>query len=231
MGDGRPDSAALVIFARAPLAGQVKTRLIPALGPEGAAELYRCFLLDTFSQVVTTEATVMVATAEAAHLATVRALAEEAGLRVEVVVQEGEDLGERMLNAFRLALQSHGRAVIVGSDAPDLPWERVREALRLAGERDLVLGPCTDGGFYLIGVQAVRPRLFAGVRWGGTAVLAETLTRAQQMHLAVALLDPWYDVDRPEDLERLRSHLAGLASAGRETPCPRTWEYLRESAI
>jgi len=209
----------------------VKTRLIPALGPEGAATLYRCFLLDTFSQAATTEATVLVAAAEAAHLAPVRALTAEAGLRAEVVVQEGRDLGERMLNTFRLALKSHGRAVIVGSDAPSLPWERVREALRLTGERDLVLGPCTDGGYYLIGMQAARPRLFAGIRWGGTAVLADTLKRAQELGLTVSLLDSWYDVDTPEDLERLRSHLADLASAGQEVPCPRTWEYLRNSAI
>jgi rSAM/selenodomain-associated transferase 1 len=216
---------ALIIFARAPLAGEVKTRLIPALGAEGAAELYRCFLLDTLAAAAGVEADAIVAAAEEGQVAAVRALAAETCPRAEVIAQEGRDLGERMRNAFRLTLGSgYERAVILGSDAPSLPWERVREALRLAGERDVVLGPCLDGGYYLIGMHAVAPRLFEGIEWGGPTVLAETLRKAQELGLTVAQLEPWYDVDTPQDLERLRAELAeeeGIA-------CPRTWVRLRE---
>ena len=222
------DRAALVIFARAPVPGQAKTRLIPVLGPEGAAELYRCFLRDTLANAAVMDASVLVAAAEEGHVAEVSRLAAEACPAAEVIVQEGRDLGERMLNAFRHTLRSgYRRTVIVGSDVPSLPWERVSEALRLAGERDLTLGPSLDGGYYLIGMHAAIPRLFDGMAWGKRTVLVDTLRHAQDLQLTVSLLEPWYDVDTPRDLETLRSHLTALALAGHELPCPRTWEYMR----
>ena len=226
------DRAALVIFARAPVPGQAKTRLIPVLGPEGAAELYRCFLRDTLANAAVMDASVVVAAAEAQHVSEVSRLAAEACPAAEVIVQEGRDLGERMLNAFRHTLRSgNRRTVIVGSDVPSLPWERVSEALRLAGERDLTLGPSLDGGYYLIGMHAAIPRLFEGLAWGGPTVLTDTLRRAQELRLTVSLLDPWYDVDTPADLEELRAELRALALAGQEMPCPQTWECLQGSEI
>lgn len=226
---GNP-SAALLVFARAPVAGEVKTRLIPALGAEGAAELYRCFLLDTLAGAAGVEAGVIVAAAEQAQREAVQALVAETCPGAEVVAQEGRDLGERMLNAFRRTLAA-GRqsAVIIGSDAPSLPWDWVREALASAEERDLTLGPCRDGGYYLIGAHAVIPSLFVEMPWSGPTVLSDTLRKARQLHLTVSLLEPWYDVDTPEDLERLRSELTAMGQAGQRIPCPRTWEYLTGS--
>lgn len=220
-------STALLVFARAPVAGEVKTRLIPALGAEGAAELYRRFLLDTLAGAAALQTEVIVAAAEETQVAAVRALVEGVCPKAQVVAQAGRDLGERMRSAFGCALDAgYQRVVIIGSDAPTLPWDRVR--LALAAEQDLTLGPCHDGGYYLIGMRAAIPQLFAGIAWGGPTVLAETLRKAEQLHLTVSLLEPWYDVDTPQDLERLRAELTALTAAGQEIPCPKTWQYLLE---
>jgi rSAM/selenodomain-associated transferase 1 len=221
-----PD-AALIIFARAPLPGHTKTRLIPSLGPDGAAELYRCFLLDTLAQAARAPAQPIIAAAAVDDAPALRALAAEAGLDAEVTIQSGADLGARMRRAFQDAFaRGHPRAVIIGSDSPSLPPARVAEALAQSAARDLVLGPSFDGGYYLIGLHADQPRLFEGVAWSQPTVLLETLRRARELGLSISLLDPWYDVDTPEDLARLRTHLAALALAGQEIPCPRTWQHL-----
>jgi len=221
------DRPALLLFARAPVPGETKTRLIPSLGAEAAAALYHCFLGDALAQARAQPADVIVAAAEPAHLPVLGALVEQACPTAELMVQRGCDLGERMLNAFRQTLRgSYPAAVIIGTDAPSLPGRRVSEALSLAEERDLVLGPCLDGGYYAVGMHAVIPRLFEGLAWGTPAVLAETLRRARALKLSVALLEPWYDVDTPEDLGRLRRQLTAAAPAGEDPPCPRTRQYL-----
>ncbi len=218
---------ALIIFARAPLPGETKTRLIPALGAEGAAELYGCFLRDAFVHAAGLDADVFLAAAEPAHLPALTELLHQHCPHAAVTVQSGATLGERMLNAFRKVLRAgYPAAVIVGTDLPSLPWIRVAEALAWAPERDVVLGPCLDGGYYLVGLHAVLPRLFENVAWSTRDVLVETLRRSQRLRLNVMLLEPWYDVDTPYDLEVLRSHLTALALSGEEVPCPWTWQYL-----
>jgi glycosyltransferase A (GT-A) superfamily protein (DUF2064 family) len=117
--------------------------------------------------------------------------------------------------------------VLVGSDAPTLPIERLQQALDLCADRDVVLGPCLDGGYYLIGLRRHIPEIFEGIAWSSESVLLDTLRRVQQARASVALLEPWYDVDTPEDLSLLRNHLAALSLAGEGIPCPRTWEFLQ----
>ncbi len=219
---------AVIVFARAPRGGSTKTRLIPALGPEGAADLYRCFLLDTLANVGQLHAAVTVAAADASDLDALAILARGACPEARLIVQVGEDLGGRMANAVKRALsEGHSQAVVIGSDSPSLPTDILSQAVHLSAERDLVLGPCFDGGYYLIGMRSVQAKVFAGIRWSSNTVLAETLERAREQSLTVALLDPWYDVDTPDDLQLLRSHLERLAAASRPVPCPRTWAYLR----
>jgi hypothetical protein len=223
----RRDRPALILFARAPVPGEAKTRLIPALGAAGAAELYHCFLLDALVHAAALEAGVIVAAAEAAHRPVLEGFARELCPRAEFMVQAGADLGERMLDAFRKVLGAgYPGAVLLGTDVPSLPWSRVAEALSLAPECDLVLGPSFDGGYYLIGAHAVLPRLFEHVAWGTKTVLVDTLTRGEQLTLNVTLLEPWYDVDTPQDLEVLSTHLRALALAHQDIPCPHTWRYL-----
>ncbi len=218
---------ALVIFARAPLPGKTKTRLIPLLGEEAAAELYGCFLLDTVAGASQVEADIVVAVSECEHLKSVGAMVREVCPRAHMTVQSGADLGERILNAFREILdRGHPSVAIVGSDAASLPADRMNQAFGLLQECDVVLGPCYDGGYYLIALRVARPELLRDICWGSSTVLRDTLTRAAEIGASVALLDPWYDVDTPEDLALLRSHLSTLAREGQTIPCPRTHEYL-----
>ncbi len=218
----------VIVFARAPRPGTTKTRLVPALGRRGAADLYRCFLLDTLANVCGLDAAVIVAAAEASDLEPVAALARSVCPEAALTLQEGDDLGERMASAVKRALSDgHPRAVVIGSDSPSLPPDIVGQALEIGSDRDLVVGPCFDGGYYLIGMRKLERDVFAGIQWSSSTVLSETLRRAQERGLSVALLDPWYDVDTPEDLGILRSHLAMLAETAREVPCPRTWDFLR----
>jgi uncharacterized protein len=220
------ERSALIVFARAPLPGRAKTRLLPALGEKGAADLYRCFLLDTFAGAAESGAHVLVAGDEPEHLPALRDLAATALPQVEVVAQSGADLGARMLNAFCYARADHPAAVIIGTDAPTLPPSRLQEALARAATSDLVLGPCFDGGYYLVGMRTPQPRLFEEMTWSGPTVLVDTLARAHALGLDVSLLDPWYDVDTPEDLAVLRRHLTALALSKQEIPCPQTWDFL-----
>jgi len=217
----------LIVFARAPVAGEAKTRLIRALGAARAAELYRCFVLDTLESACRVSADVTVAAADPQHVDSLRSLADEAGLEAALVSQRGANLGERIVNAVRDALDAgHRGAVVIGSDSPSLPQERVQESLHLCTERDLVLGPCFDGGYYLIGMSVLRPELFRDIAWSSATVLADTIRRAREIGASIGLLEPWYDVDTPADLRLLRVHLAAQSLAAQPISCPRTWQYL-----
>ena len=117
--------------------------------------------------------------------------------------QRGADLGERLASAFAELLAGPGdRAVVMGSDCPDLSPALLGEAFAALGDHDLVLGPVGDGGYYLIGLRRPVPDLFEGVSWGTDRVLAQALERAQRMGLSVATLGMLDDIDTPEDLVR-----------------------------
>ena len=127
-------------------------------------------------------------------------------LNVKLALQQGGDLGERMHQALRLALRRHRRAILIGSDSPALAPADLRRAARLLqGGVDVVLAPAEDGGYALIGARRIAPAIFAGVRWGCADVLARTLSNLTRARLEFRLLRTVWDVDRPEDLERLRS--------------------------
>jgi hypothetical protein len=197
------------------------------LGPEGAAELYRCFLLDTLEALREAPAEIIVAAAERDDVEPLSASLTAHQVTAEMIVQSGADLGERIANAVRYALaQGHLAALVIGTDAPDLPAHLIGRALDLSASNDLVLGPCADGGYYLVGLRAVIPSLFRGIEWSTETVLSETLGRAKDLGLAVALLEPWHDIDTPADLLLLRERLARQMLAGKPIPCRRTWDYL-----
>jgi rSAM/selenodomain-associated transferase 1 len=200
---------ALAVMAKAARPGEVKTRLAPALGPEGAAELYRCFLVDLVDRLTALAgATPAVAYAPADAGDLFRQLAPGFAL----LPQRGGDLGERLSNLFDdLFAAGHGAALVIGSDLPTLPDAILADAVARVRDPavDLVLGPSEDGGYYLIGMRERRPCLFEGVAWSTDRVLAETRERADGARLRTALLPRWFDVDEPADLDRLRASLAG----------------------
>jgi rSAM/selenodomain-associated transferase 1 len=196
---------ALAVMAKVPLAGVVKTRLCPPLRPEDAATLAGCFLRDRIEQlgaVAGADRVVAFAPAEQEHA--MRGLVPG---DVRLVPQQGDDLGARLDRLLSgLLAEGYPAAIALDADSPTLPTAFVEGACRSLLERaaDVVVGPCDDGGYYLIGLRAPAPGLFQEMPWSTTAVLAETVARAERARLALTLLPPWFDVDRGEDLARLR---------------------------
>jgi glycosyltransferase A (GT-A) superfamily protein (DUF2064 family) len=177
--------AKVIVFARTPRAGAVKTRLIPLLGAQGAARLHARLLRRTL------------ATAREASLGPV----ELWTLRQ----QRGANLGERMLHAFRHGLRRAERVILIGADCPVLRARDLRQAARwLAGGADAVFAPAEDGGYALIALRRVSPRLFAGIAWGGALVMAQTRVQLAALGWRWRELPEVWDVDRPEDYRRLQ---------------------------
>jgi len=195
----------LGIFVRTPVPGTVKTRLVPPLSPEQACDLYGAFLQDLFrrvSRLKNTRVTVFYAGESAETLAPF----VPRGWTLEP--QRGADLGERLALAFDRLLGAAARAVIIGSDSPDLPIQYIRRAFQRLKHKDVALGPATDGGYYLVGLRSAAPGLFEGVEWGGEAVFARTLDRVRELALSLSVLPLWYDVDDESSLRTLETLLA-----------------------
>jgi len=215
---------AVAIMAKAPQGGEVKTRLSPPLSPADAAALYRCFLLDKIEQVRMLKTATL---AMAFTPAVARGFFEEVAPGFVLVQQRGVDLGDRLANSLgKLLASGHGAAVAIDSDTPTLPVSFLQQAVDLltTPDIDLVLGPTHDGGYYLIGLRVVHRELFETMAWSTSTVLSETKRRASVKGLRVACLPPWYDIDTPEDLGRLRAELA----AGADNAAPRTRRFLLE---
>lgn len=194
---------ALIIFAKRPAPGRVKTRLSPPLSPEEAAELYRCMLLDVLAKVATLSGVDKHIFYEPEEPAA--AFFAQIAPGMSRAPQQGEDLGERMANAFgELLAMGYGQVAIIGTDLPDLPMEYVNEAFRrlAAGEIDALFGPSEDGGYYLVAMRELHGELFRDVPWSSGEVLAKSLERAEQAGVRVSLLPVWHDVDTADDLHR-----------------------------
>lgn len=199
--------AAVAIMAKAPRPGAVKTRLCPPLSAAEAAELSRCFLLDKIAQLRMLR---RVAPAIAFTPDHERALFEALAPDFELIQQRGDELGMRVCSSLDALLRrGHPGALAVDSDTPTLPTDFLQRAVRtiLTGETDVVLGPTEDGGYYLIGVNGAYRELFDRIPWSTRQVLSATLGRARAAGLRTACLPPWFDVDTPADLERLRGAL------------------------
>jgi rSAM/selenodomain-associated transferase 1 len=220
---------ALVIFTKAPLVGQVKTRLCPPLSPEEAAELARCFLTDTVERACrlpTVKVYLAITPAESEPL--FRALLP---FPVEYIAQRGGSLGEREHNVFvDLLRRGATHIVLIGSDLPTLPFSHLQEAFRHIEDTrcDAVFGPSRDGGYYLVGMRTPHPELFEDITWSTASVMAETLAQARQHGLNVALVPSWHDVDDKDDLSRLVSE---LRQPDEYTHAPRTRTYLTQIGL
>ncbi|HTO11273.1 MAG TPA: TIGR04282 family arsenosugar biosynthesis glycosyltransferase [Candidatus Binatia bacterium] len=216
---------AVAVMARVPGAAPVKSRLHAALTPARATDLYRCFLLDRLEALAALDVVRPVVAFTPAHARA--AMAALVPPPVPLLAQEGEDLSARLTGVFaRLFDDGHVAAIALDSDSPTLPMAYVSEAARvlLAEQADVVIGPADDGGYYLIGVRRRQPGLFDGIPWSTSETRAATLARARDLGLGVRLLPPWFDVDTPDDLRRLRAGVAGCDTA------PRTAAFLRTLA-
>lgn len=191
----------LLIFTRYPEPGRTKTRLIPALGARAAADLHRRMTEQALTTARRFAARHSVAL-EVCYTGGDPALMQQwLGADLPLRAQSDGDLGARLREAFQGAFQQGGeRVVIIGSDCPGITPEILAAAFAALHQRDLVLGPASDGGYYLIGLSRAIPPLFEGIRWGTDGVLRHTLQIAEDLDLRCGLLDPLDDVDRPEDL-------------------------------
>ena len=197
----RHENLLLVVVAKAPVPGQVKTRLIPHLTSEEAADLYRCFLED---RIIAMHSLKGVDLAIAYTPSDARDMfASLSRNEFSLFSQKGQDLGERLNRIFEEKLADGYDAVsIIDSDSPDLPASTVQESFNrlLTNQTDVVFGPCHDGGYYLVGMRKPHPQLFCDIPWSTETVLANTLETAEKIGVKTTLLPRWNDLDTFEDL-------------------------------
>lgn len=206
---------ALIVFAKWPEPGRVKTRLTPALTPKQAARLYEAFLRDGLAQYAGLEADVRLYLAPPLPAGPTALLPPDVSLHP----QQGPDLGARMLRAFVETFGAgYERAVLIGTDHPSLPTDFIELAFAaLETPLSLCIGPSEDGGYYLLGMNDLFPQLFDGMTYSHEDVFAQTLDRAGATRAHVSVLPEWYDVDTPEALRRLVADLAATTSGARRT--------------
>ncbi|MDF0677052.1 MAG: TIGR04282 family arsenosugar biosynthesis glycosyltransferase [Nitrospira sp.] len=201
-------NTALVIFAKAPIPGQVKTRLCPPLTPDEAATLHGSFVIDTLERIKVAASKLKLpldrylACAPSATHVFFKIMEERQS--VKLLDQIGDNLGARMNQAFKtLFAQGYRQVMLMGTDVPTLPLDHVKQALTSLENHDLVLGPAFDGGYYLIGLKRMAPELFVDIPWSTDQVLRLTQKKAAEIGLKVSLISPWRDVDTLADLEAL----------------------------
>src|SRR6202790_87372 len=212
----------LVIMAKAPRPGAVKTRLTTNLSAEAVTGFYCCLLEDTLAlarslklKVGDVEVAIMCPESDA------NALARLAGNQASIVAQKGEGLAAALTSVFAHFAEGHQRRTIAfNSDSPHLPRSVLEDAFETLVAYDVVVGPTHDGGYYLVGAKAFHPTLFAGDGMGTRSPLERLLSRAQTLDLSAGFAAPFYDIDVVDDLTRLASELR-LAPA--RAPRPGAW--------
>jgi len=221
----------LVIMAKAPRLGAVKTRLAPSLSPEAVTAFYRCLLEDTLAlarSLGDVEVAVMCPDSDVDELARL-AGTQLAGKPASVVAQKGEGLAAGLTSVFahfaegRRTNALQRRIIAFNSDSPHLPRSILEDAFETLAAHDVVVGPTHDGGYYLVGAKTSHPTLFAGDGMGTSSALDRLLSRARALELSVGFAAPFYDIDVADDLTRLAEELR-LAPAR----APRTAAWLKE---
>jgi uncharacterized protein len=216
----RNDDCTLVIMAKAPKPGRVKTRLAQSLPLTAVAAFYRCLLDDTMTLVRSlgnVEVAIMCPGSDLDELACL------AGDEVCVVAQEGEGLAAGLTSVFAHFAAGHQRVIAFNSDSPHLPASVLEDAFKILAAHDIVIGPTHDGGYYLIGAKATHPALFENDGMGTANAFEALLARARTLALSVGFTTPFYDIDVASDLARLTEELR-LAPAR----APRTAAWLTE---
>src|SRR5215469_18201137 len=215
----RSSDPVLVIMAKAPRPGAVKTRLIPSLPLQAVTTFYCCLLDDTLALARSlggVEVALMCPDSDVSELARLT------GSGASIVAQKGEGLAAGLTSVFAHFAGDHQRRVIAfNSDSPHLPSSVLEDAFETLAAHDLVVGPTHDGGYYLVGAKTSHPTLFANDGMGTSSALERLLTRARGLALSIDFADPFYDIDVADDLTRLAEELR-LAPAR----APRTARWL-----
>ena len=216
----------VALIAKPPVPRRVKTRFCPVLTPEAAAAIYRGFLIDTLALMsdLAGIARAIVVPPDTNEAALADLLPDDFWIRRQPVAGLTDALGGTLAEALA---RGYDRVVLLGSDTPSLPQRVLEQAIVALTHHDLVIGPATDGGYYLIGLKQAAPTLFEGMSWSTSTVFAHTIKRARRIGLGIACLSPWYDIDVVEDLRFLAAHLA----ADPTIRAPRTREALRAAGI
>jgi rSAM/selenodomain-associated transferase 1 len=210
----------LVIMAKAPRPGAVKTRLAESFSPEAVVAFYRCLLGDTL------ELARSLGDVEVAIMCPPRDVDELEQLSAgtaSVVAQKGEGLAAALTSVFAHFAANRRHVIAFNSDSPHLPQSLLKEAFAMLAADDLVVGPTYDGGYYLVGAKSPHASLFAGDGMGTSSALERLLARAQSLQLSVGLVERFYDIDVADDLTRLAADLR-LAPAR----APRTAAWLKQ---
>jgi len=210
----------LVVMAKAPRPGAVKTRLAPSLPPEAVSSFYRCLLDDTMvlaRSLSDADVAIMCPDSD------VDELKRLVGSDVDVLAQTGDGLAAGLTSVFAHFAEGHRRVIAFNSDSPHLPRSVLEAAFEVLAAHDLVVGPTHDGGYYLVGAKTSYPTLFANDGMGTNSALQRLLSRARSLQLSVGFANTFYDIDVADDLTRLAAelHLAPERA-------PRTARWLQE---
>ena len=222
----------VIVFAKNPIPNQVKTRLTPTLSPEQAAALYTAFLTDWCKTLAALpDVDLVIAYTPEDAQSDLQALIGDDAIYIP---QMGAVLGERLASATQWAAEhAYTKILVVGSDSPTLPISYISEAVKLLDSRDTVVGPSTDGGYYLIGFSTAAltttvPHIFEEIAWSTANVFHQTLARIRSLKATVGLLPPWYDIDTAEDLAFLYAHISAMRLSGGTVQAVRTESLLTE---
>lgn len=216
---------AIIIMAKVPEAGKVKTRLQSFLTPGQSADISIAFLQDAENKAKTIEKNLIVAVSPFEKRNKLNEILQHQPVLIE---QTGNNLGEKMLNAFKFAIENGSDAVVMfGTDSPTFPADFIEQAFEfLELETDVVLGKTEDGGFYLIGLRILDARIFENVAWSSTETFEKVRQNIMDINLHLREVPVWYDVDEKEDLERLRKELSNNKNAQRRAA--KTFELLQK---
>ncbi len=216
----------LGLFAKWPSPGLVKSRLAADTNPEWAADVAMAFLqdiIDRCCQLVVRR--ILVFSPDNSE----KAFRKMLDGKFELMPQLGGDLGTRLstfvAHWFEKKVSS---VVLIGMDSPTLPLAFLEQAFDALEESEVVLGPATDGGYYLIGFNKFIPKLFEGIAWSTENVLLETVNKVRDLNLKLTMLPPWYDVDTLVDWKMLKGHLAGMRHSGKTLESPRTDKLVQD---
>lgn len=209
----------IIIMAKVPIAGTVKTRLQPFLSAEQSATLAECFLRDAVSKAKSLSNELIIAYTPVEKRDVLLTTLPNEQIFIE---QKGANLGGKMFHAFEFAFTQNSDAVLmIGTDSPTFPARFITRAFEMLSETDAILGETADGGFYLIGLRKLKKEIFEAVEWSSPKTFNQTARNIENLGLKLSFLPNWYDVDTPDDLKRLKKDLSKNPSIA-----PKTFEFL-----